>query len=122
MAKGAYVIPGDLPWQLVSALLDLRAKTPLLLQGIIQFRKAIGDFHAGNVNLKAFRYAWIIRLLLGQRRNVRGELVQNRRLNQLILSDGLKQKTGPFPVAESSLGSRIRSARRLCPGIVALHD
>jgi len=65
MAKGAYVIPVDLLWHFISALLDLRAKTPLLLQGIIQFRKAIGDFHAANINLKAFRNAWVIRLLLG---------------------------------------------------------
>src|SRR6266852_1359070 len=122
VAQRAYVVPVDLLGNLVATLRNLRAKATFLLYRIIQLRKAIRDFHPCDVNLKALGHARIVWLLLGQGRNVRREFVQNSRLDQLILGDGLKQQTSPFAVAQAPLGSHIGSPRALRPSVVPLGD
>src|SRR6266446_4758478 len=64
IAQRTYVVPVDLLGNLVATLRNLCAKAPLLLRGIIQFRKAIGDFHSGDVDLEALGDRRIVRLLL----------------------------------------------------------
>src|SRR6266849_2942057 len=82
----------------VRAAIKRRHEATLPFRGIIQFRNAIGDFHSGDVDLEALGDGRILRLLLGQRRNVRRELVENRRLHELIFRDGLEQQPRPFAV------------------------
>src|SRR5216684_5876707 len=90
MAQRPNVVPIDLLRHSFSATGNLRAEAPLLLRGIIQFRKAIGDFHSGNVDLEALGDGRILRLLLGQGRNVRWEIVDYRWLNQVAFRHGVE--------------------------------
>jgi len=43
------------PRRHLSAPGDLRKKTPLLLDGVVQLGKAVGHFHSRNVNLESLR-------------------------------------------------------------------
>src|SRR6266404_4042494 len=119
VAERADIVPVDLLRRFVSALRDLRLKAALLIYGIVQFRKAVRNLHSGNVDFKALGHAGIIRLLLGQRRNVRRKFVQNRRLDQLVFGHRLKQEASPFAVRKSPFRSGVGSARGLRPGVVA---
>src|ERR1700751_5120600 len=46
-----------------ASLRNLRQKSAFLLRGVVQFGEAVGNFHAGNVNLKTLSDRRIARLL-----------------------------------------------------------
>ncbi len=98
VAESANVIHVELLGHLLAALRDLGKEAPLLLLGVIQFREAVGHFHSSHVNLEPLGQRRILRLLFGKRRNVRGEVIQNGWLNQLVFGDGLKQQAGPLAI------------------------
>src|SRR4051812_9624285 len=53
MRERSHVVDVELSWRFIAAMCDLRQETALLFCGIVQFGKSIGDFHAGDVNLKS---------------------------------------------------------------------
>src|SRR5262249_16086024 len=55
MRQRADIINIELLRNVVAALRNLRQKAALLFRGIVQLREAVGDLHAGDVNLKSLR-------------------------------------------------------------------
>ena len=119
MGQRANIIHVELLRHFVAALRDLRQESSLLFRRIVQFRKAIGDFHPRHVNLEALRQGRIVWLLLRQRRNVGRIFVQNRWLNQLVFRNRFKQQARPFAIGQFSLCRRIFRMVRLRPHVIA---
>ena len=80
------------------ALFHLCAKTPLLIERIVQLRKAVGQFHPGHKELEALRQRRIIRLLLRKRRNRRRKIVYKCRLHQMRFGNRFKKLAGQFAI------------------------
>src|SRR6266511_3600586 len=81
--RGLEVSPLPLP--------GLLAKAQLLLDGVVQLGEAVGDLHSCRVELEAVHPFWILRVLLGERRDLRRELVQKGRLHEPGLGRGLEE-------------------------------
>ena len=75
----------------VATLRDLRQEPALLLGGIVEFREAVSDLHARDVDLESLGQRRIVGLLFRQRRNVGREIVKDRRLNEMVLGHGFEQ-------------------------------
>src|ERR1700691_4796382 len=80
MAESADVVRVDLFRRFLPTLLHLRAKTPLLIDRIIQLREAIGKLHARDEELKTLRERWVVFAALRKRRNIGRKIVDERRL------------------------------------------
>src|ERR1700674_118800 len=63
------------------AFLELLFETAALVFGIVEFAEAVGNFHLPGEDLPALGPIGLVRLLLGERRDRGGKLVNDRRLN-----------------------------------------
>src|SRR5713101_8146168 len=81
------------------ALCDLILETLILLFGIVEFREAVRGFKPANKVFEALSDGWIRRRGFGKRRDWLGKVSNERRLNQMWLSElfeELDNTPGPF--------------------------
>ena len=72
-------------------LLKLRLKPPPLIIRIVQLRERIPNLKPANIKLKPLHPIRLIRLHLRKRRHRKREVINNRRLNEMRLSQQFKQ-------------------------------
>ena len=92
------------------ALFHLRAETPLLIKGIVQFREAVGQFHSRDKQLESFGQRRIVRFLLRERRNLRRKVIYKCRLNQMSFGNRFEKLAGQFAIGKlGHVGNGINS-------------
>jgi len=122
MAQGANVVDVELLRNFISSLGDLREEATFLFRWIVKFGEAIGDLHASNKNLEALGERRIVGLLLGERRNVGREVVENGGLDEFGFGHGFKEQASPFSVRELTLRSCVLGMVGFGPFIVTGGD
>ena len=71
-------------------LLQLLLEAAALLRRIVQLAEGVGHLEAADVQLEALDRVRIVGLLLGERRDFGREVVDEGRLNQLVLAERLE--------------------------------
>src|SRR5471032_740622 len=72
------------------AVLQLSFEAPALLDRVVELAEGVRDFEAADVQLEALDGVRVVRFLLRQRRHLRREVVDERRLNQPVLAEPLE--------------------------------
>ena len=92
------------------ALGKLLAESLVLFHRIVQLAEGIAQLEAAAVKLKPLYPIGIIRILLGQRRNSRRKLVDDRGLDKMLFSDKLEKLSNPFTNGASQFHSFYRQS------------
>ena len=73
------------------ALFQLLFEAAALLLGVVEFAEAVGKLHLSRENFETLDPIGFVGLVLGERRDHGGELVDHRWLDQVLFRNGLKQ-------------------------------
>ncbi len=84
------------------ALSQLLFEAAALIFGIVQFAEAVSNLHLAGKDFPAFGPLGLIGLLLGKRRDCRGEFVDDGRLHQVVFRSTFEQ--GSDGLARGFLG------------------
>ena len=122
VAQRADVVHVHFLGDLLSSLGHLLTEAPLLLDGIVQLGESVAQLEPAGKEFKSLGERRIIGAALRQRRNGGRKVIQDRRLDQLFLRDGLKQQAGQLALGELAGAANGLQPCLARPEIVALHD
>ena len=100
------------------AVRELRLEPAALLGRIVELAEGVGHFEPADVQLEPLDGVRIVRLLLRERRHLGREVVDERRLDELVLVQALEDLGGdlarrPTPALTSMPRRRASAARRV---------
>src|SRR5690606_19823217 len=72
--------------------LQLRLEARALLDGIVELTEAVGHLAAAGVEFEPLDRVRVVRLLLGERRDFGREVVDERRLNELVFPERFEDR------------------------------
>src|SRR5262245_19418990 len=93
------------------AVLRLRFEAAALLQRVVQLAEGVGDLEAGDIEVEALHRVRIAGLLLRQRRYLGRKVVDESRLNQLILAEPLEHFGGDLASAVARFDLDVQLSR-----------
>src|SRR5262245_46716845 len=73
---------------------QLRLEAAALLGRVVELAERIRDFEPADVQLESFHGVWIIRPLLGQRRDLGRKIVDEGRLDELLFAQAFEDRRG----------------------------